>query len=175
MSDNHRTDCDRDTRLENFAGELTSAVYPLVLRRMPKDQWIKVELGLWRALAETVKEWAWQRPPASSAVEFEAWREGLLGALSIALNNGIDGPRPEKEVLVAPVPRWAVAVGKVLGGATIAVLQSMILVMMAPFAGIYPSPLMVVELLLLGFLISVAVTSLGTAIAARCAPCRASR
>ena len=172
MSDNHRTDCDRDTQLKNFAGELTSAGYPLVLRRVPKDQWIKVELGLWRALAETVKEWAWQRPPASSAVEFEAWREGLLGALtgsalSIALNNGIDGPRPEKEVLVAPVPRWAVAVGKVLGGATIAVLQSMILVMVAPFAGIYPSPLMVVELLLLGFLISVAVTSLGTAIAAR--------
>src|SRR5579871_3418868 len=72
-----------------------------------------------------------------------------------------------KEVLVAPVPRWAVAVGKVLGGATIAVLQSMILLLAAPLAGIYPSPLMVVELLLLCFLISVAVTSLGTAIAAR--------
>jgi ABC-2 type transport system permease protein len=43
----------------------------------------------------------------------------------------------------------------------------MILVMLAPFAGIYPSPLVVVELLLLCFLISVAVTSLGTAIAAR--------
>lgn len=72
-----------------------------------------------------------------------------------------------KEVLVAPVPRWAVAVGKVLGGATIAVLQSMILVMVAPCAGIYPSPWMAGQLLLLCFLISVAVTSLGTAIAAR--------
>ncbi|MGO9471350.1 MAG: ABC transporter permease [Isosphaeraceae bacterium] len=72
-----------------------------------------------------------------------------------------------KEVLVAPVPRWAVALGKVLGGATIAVLQSMILAVVAPFAGIYPSPRMVVELLLLCFLIGVAVTSLGTAIAAR--------
>src|SRR6516164_4246447 len=72
-----------------------------------------------------------------------------------------------KEVLVAPVPRWAVAVGKVLGGATIAVLQSMILVLVAPFAGIYPTPWMVVQMLLLCFLISVAVTSLGTAIAAR--------
>jgi ABC-2 type transport system permease protein len=72
-----------------------------------------------------------------------------------------------KEVLVAPVPRWAVALGKVLGGATIAVLQSMILLLVAPLAGIYPSPLMVVELLFLCFLISVAVTSLGTAIAAR--------
>ncbi|MBV8313474.1 MAG: ABC transporter permease [Planctomycetaceae bacterium] len=67
---------------------------------------------------------------------------------------------------MAPVPRWAVAVGKVLGGATIAVFQSMIVVVVAPFAGIYPSPPMAVELLLLCFLISVAVTSLGTAIAA---------
>jgi ABC-2 type transport system permease protein len=72
-----------------------------------------------------------------------------------------------KEVLVAPVPRWAVAVGKVLGGATVASLQSMILVMVAPLAGIYPSPRMFAELLLLCFLISVAMTSLGTAIAAR--------
>src|SRR5947209_1960584 len=38
-----------------------------------------------------------------------------------------------KEVLVAPVPRWAVAVGKVLGGATVALLQSMILIALAPF------------------------------------------
>jgi ABC-2 type transport system permease protein len=72
-----------------------------------------------------------------------------------------------KEVLVAPVPRWAVAVGKVLGGATTAVLQSAILVLVAPLAGVYPTPRMVVELLLLCFLISVAITSLGTAIAAR--------
>ena len=61
-----------------------------------------MELGLWRALAETVKEWARLRPPASSAVEFEAWRNGLLGALtgsalSIALNNGVERPLRELE------------------------------------------------------------------------------
>ncbi len=33
-----------------------------------------------------------------------------------------------KEVLVAPVPRWAVAVGKILGGATIAMVQSLMLI-----------------------------------------------
>src|SRR5262249_56294457 len=70
-----------------------------------------------------------------------------------------------KEVLVAPVPRWAVAVGKILGGATIAVLQSMILLLAAPLAGVYPSFLMVVQLLLLCFLITVAITSLGPAVA----------
>ncbi len=72
-----------------------------------------------------------------------------------------------KEVLVAPVPRRAVALGKVLGGATVAVFQATIMVVVAPFAGIYPSPRMAVEVLLLCFLIGVAMTSLGTAIAAR--------
>jgi len=72
-----------------------------------------------------------------------------------------------KEVLVAPVPRWGVAVGKTLGGATVAMLQSAIMVAMAPLVGISLSPLVVVALLLLAFLMSVAVTSLGVAIASR--------
>jgi len=72
-----------------------------------------------------------------------------------------------KEVLVAPVSRRAVALGKVLGGATVAVFQATVMVVVAPFAGIYPSPRMAVEVLLLCFLIGVAMTSLGTAIAAR--------
>jgi ABC-2 type transport system permease protein len=72
-----------------------------------------------------------------------------------------------KEVLVAPAPRWAVAGGKVLGGATVATVQSAILLVLAPLAGVYPTPLMVLELLLLCFLLSCAMTSLGVAIAAR--------
>ena len=72
-----------------------------------------------------------------------------------------------KEVLVAPVPRWAVAVGKIFGGSTIAMMQSMILIILAPFIGITLSVVMVLELLLLCFLISFAVTSLGVLIAAR--------
>jgi ABC-2 type transport system permease protein len=72
-----------------------------------------------------------------------------------------------KEVLVAPVPRWGVAVGKILGGATVAMMQSVILILLAPVAGVWPSVLGVVQLLLLCFLMSVAVTSLGVFIAAR--------
>ena len=72
-----------------------------------------------------------------------------------------------KEVLVAPVPRWAVAAGKVLGGATVATLQSAILLLLAPLAGFWPTPLVALELLLLCFVMSCAMTSLGVAIAAR--------
>lgn len=97
------TERGRDTRIENFAAELTRAVYPLVLRRGLKDSWVKVELGLWRALAETVKKWAQQRPPAASSDEFEAWREGLLvdlteSAFYIALRNGVKGSLLELEL-----------------------------------------------------------------------------
>jgi ABC-2 type transport system permease protein len=77
-----------------------------------------------------------------------------------------------KEVLVAPAPRWAVAAGKVLGGATVATLQTAILLVFAPLAGVWPSGLasgvqMAVGLLLMSFLISCAMTSLGVAIASR--------
>lgn len=41
-----------------------------------------------------------------------------------------------KEVLVSPVPRAAVAIGKALGGATVAVVQSAVLLGMAPLVGI---------------------------------------
>ena len=56
MSDNHGASCNRDALLENFAAELTSAVYPLVLRHGLRGSWLDLELGLWRALAETVQK-----------------------------------------------------------------------------------------------------------------------
>jgi hypothetical protein len=103
MIDNPRTAWDRDTRIENFAAELTRAVYPLVLRRGLKGSWLKAELGLWRALAETVRKWAPQQPGAGSADEQAAWREGLLvdlteSAFHVALKNGINGPLLDVEL-----------------------------------------------------------------------------
>jgi hypothetical protein len=97
MSDNRGATSDRDSLLENFAGELTSAAYPLLAHRHEiRGSWIKVELGLWRAMAETVKKWAREWPPAGAPDEFEAWREGLLvdlteEAFHIALQQGIQG------------------------------------------------------------------------------------
>ena len=102
MHDSHDAARDRDVRLENFAAELTRAVYPLVLRRGPKHPWITVELTLWRALAETVEKWA-GGPSAASSGEFDAWREGFLEALTdrafcIALDHGIEGPLLQLEL-----------------------------------------------------------------------------
>src|SRR5262245_50778970 len=101
MNDNQRAACDRDTRLENFAAELTSAAYPLALHQGMRGSWIKVESGLWRALAQTVKKWARLRP-AGSSDELKAWREGLLvdltgRAFSVAVEHGIKGSPLEVE------------------------------------------------------------------------------
>ncbi len=100
MNDIHDPARDWDTRVENFAAELTSAVYPLVLRRGLRDSWLKVELGLWRALADTVQQWTRRRPTAEAAQELEVWREGLLvdltaSALHIALQNWPQGSPAE--------------------------------------------------------------------------------
>ena len=96
MNDISDAALDQDTRVENFAAELTSAVYPVVLRHGRKDQWLKLELGLWKALADTAMGWVRHMPPAASADDLETWREGLLGALtghvlSVALDHGIRG------------------------------------------------------------------------------------
>jgi ABC-2 type transport system permease protein len=72
-----------------------------------------------------------------------------------------------KEVLVAPVPRWAVAVGKIAGGSTVAMIQSLILIALAPLMGIQLSFAMLGWLMLLALLISVGICGLGVAIAAR--------
>src|SRR5437764_15359188 len=68
-------------------------------------------------------------------------------------------------VLVAPVPRTAIVLGKVLGGTTLAAVQGMIFLIFAPFAGVH---LDVVQILLVGvvvFLVSFSLTALGFAIA----------
>jgi ABC-2 type transport system permease protein len=72
-----------------------------------------------------------------------------------------------KEVLVAPVSRAAVALGKTLGGATVATLQGTVIFVFAPFVGIRLTPLLVVQLWPIMFIGAFALSSMGTAIAAR--------
>jgi ABC-2 type transport system permease protein len=72
-----------------------------------------------------------------------------------------------KEVLVAPIDRSAVAIGKTLGGATQAFLQGLVLLVLAPFVGVKLTPLAVLELLFLIFCLAFALSAVGVAIGAR--------
>jgi hypothetical protein len=51
------TPLDRDGPLETFAAELTLAAYRVALRAGTQGDWLDLELGLWRAMAEKVKAW----------------------------------------------------------------------------------------------------------------------
>ena len=68
-------------------------------------------------------------------------------------------------VLVAPVPRSAIVLGKVLGGTTLAAMQGMIFLVFAPFAGIHLDPLRILLVGVVVFLVSFSLTALGFAIA----------
>jgi ABC-2 type transport system permease protein len=72
-----------------------------------------------------------------------------------------------KEMLVAPVPSWSIALGKVISGATIASLQGSIMLLLAPFVGIDLSLTMLVQLIPTMFLVSFSMTGLGVLVATR--------
>jgi ABC-2 type transport system permease protein len=68
-------------------------------------------------------------------------------------------------VLVAPVPRSAIVLGKVLGGTTLAAIQGMIFLAFAPLLGVRIDPLGFLLIALTIFLTSFSLTALGFAIA----------
>jgi len=72
-----------------------------------------------------------------------------------------------REVLVAPISRAAVVLGKALGGSTVAMFQGAILLALAPILGVSLDPLLVLKLLGLMFLTAFALSSMGILIAAR--------
>ena len=72
-----------------------------------------------------------------------------------------------REVLVAPISRAAVVLGKALGGSTVAMFQGAILLVLAPILGVSLNPLLVLKLLGFMFLTAFALTSMGILIAAR--------
>ncbi len=72
-----------------------------------------------------------------------------------------------KEVLVAPISRISVALGKTLGAATVALLQGILILLFAPLIGVSLSVLTVLALLPLMFLLAVSMGSLGILLATR--------
>ena len=68
-------------------------------------------------------------------------------------------------VMVAPVPRSAIVLGKVLGGTTLSTIQGLIFLAFAPFVGVHISIGQLLLVVLVVFLVSFALTALGFAIA----------
>ena len=68
-------------------------------------------------------------------------------------------------VMVAPVARSAVVLGKVLGGTTLSTIQGMIFLVFAPFVGVHIGIGQLLLAVLVIFLVSFALTALGFAIA----------
>jgi len=72
-----------------------------------------------------------------------------------------------KEVLVAPVSRVAVAAGKTLGGATIALIQGTLILIFAPIFGITFPWKVLPQLLPVMFLVACALSAMGILLASR--------
>src|SRR3989454_2225852 len=68
-------------------------------------------------------------------------------------------------VLVAPVPRSSIVLGKVLGGTTLSAVQGLIFLAFAPFVGVHMTLIQFLLVVLTVFLVSFALTALGFAIA----------
>ncbi|MBU7017951.1 MAG: ABC transporter permease [Theionarchaea archaeon] len=72
-----------------------------------------------------------------------------------------------REILVAPVSRTSVAVGKTLSGCFQSMIQGGIILALSPLVDVHLTVTIIVEVLLLIFLTSFALTSLGLLIASR--------
>jgi ABC-2 type transport system permease protein len=72
-----------------------------------------------------------------------------------------------REMLVAPVRRWAIVVGKCLGGATVATFQGLILLALAGVAHVPYDPVLLLTLVGELLLLSFTLTAFGVMMAAR--------
>jgi ABC-2 type transport system permease protein len=72
-----------------------------------------------------------------------------------------------REMLVAPVSTADILTGKSLGGASVATLQAVIVILLAGLVGVPYDPLMILELLVLLFIMSFMITALGLVLASR--------
>ena len=81
MNDNERATQEWARALERLAADVTNTAYAIALRHGAGGSWLDLELGLWKALARTVREWA-PRLPGPRA-------EGLLSS-----GSGNDRPQP---------------------------------------------------------------------------------
>ena len=72
-----------------------------------------------------------------------------------------------KEVLVAPMGRSGVVLGKAIGGAGVAIAQAIIMLILAPFVGVSLSPTLVAKLIPLLIITSISLSGMGVLAASR--------
>jgi daunorubicin resistance ABC transporter membrane protein len=89
---------------------------------------------------------------------------GMFSAASIVWDREFGFLR---EMLVAPVSRTAIVVGKVLGGAVVATVQGLVILALAGLAGVPYDPVMLITLVALMFAGAFTITAFGVMLAAR--------
>jgi ABC-2 type transport system permease protein len=72
-----------------------------------------------------------------------------------------------REMLVAPISRTAIGVGKLLGGSTIAVVQASLLFLLAPLLGVNLSLFVILQLWVLMIILALAMSAVGIVIASK--------
>ncbi|HLI01547.1 MAG TPA: ABC transporter permease [Acidimicrobiales bacterium] len=72
-----------------------------------------------------------------------------------------------REMLVAPVRRGSIVIGKCLGGATVAGIQGLIIVAMAGLVNVPYDPVMIIEIIGLQLLLAFTLTAFGIMVSAR--------
>jgi ABC-2 type transport system permease protein len=72
-----------------------------------------------------------------------------------------------REMMVAPVRRSSIVIGKCIGGATVASIQGVIVIALAPLVGVPYDPVMILGIFVLQLLLAFSVTAFGVMIAIR--------
>jgi ABC-2 type transport system permease protein len=72
-----------------------------------------------------------------------------------------------REMMVAPVRRSSIVIGKVIGGATVASFQGVIVIALAGFVGVPYDPLLIIGIFILQLLLAFTITAFGVMIAVR--------
>jgi len=114
-----------------------------------------------------------QKAGGGNYMEFLAPGIIAMSILFTAMFNGIDVIWDRqfgflKETLVAPVSRYKIMIGRTLGGATVAMIQGLLVFIISLFIGFrVTNPYMILLSFVFMFLIAMLFTALGTAIASR--------
>ena len=158
----------------------TQVIYTMWLREMKwfiraKSRMIHsvIQPFLWLAIVGVGMSSAFSMPGGVSYLQFMA--PGIIG-MSLIFSSTMLGVSVlwdkqfgfMKEILVAPVSRTHIMLGKALGGMTLSVLQGVILIFAVGLFGVWPpSVLALLQILTFMALVSLSFVSLGLAIAAR--------